>query len=83
MTTANADPYPRSRKSTVFWWMYMASVAVEVPGPPRVIVSGMSNVCSAVIVRKISATTMAGLSSGSVISKNWRKRPAPSTSAAS
>ena len=48
--------------------MYIASVSVESPGPPPVIAYGMSNVWMAVIVRKISATKIAGRSIGSVIS---------------
>ena len=61
----------------------MASVTVEVPGPPRVIVTGMSKVCSEVIMRKITATAIEGRSSGSVTLKKRRNTPAPSTEAAS
>ena len=63
--------------------MYIASVSVESPGPPPVIAYGMSNVWIAVIVRKISATKIAGRSIGSVISTNCCHVDAPSTSAAS
>ena len=43
----------------------------------------MSKVCSAVIVRKISATTIDGISIGIVTCQNCCQREAPSTSAAS
>ena len=43
----------------------------------------MSKVCSAVMVRKISATTMLGINIGIVICQNCCQRLAPSTSAAS
>lgn len=45
--------------------------------------TGMSNDWIAVSVRKISATSIEGTSSGRVISRNWVQREAPSTSAAS
>ena len=61
----------------------MASVVVDVPGPPPVIMYGISKVCSAVIVRKMRATIIDGFRSGRVISKNCLILPAPSTSAAS
>ena len=63
--------------------MYIARVSVALPGPPLVIVYGMSNVCSAVIVRKMSATTIDGINIGSVICVNCCHLLAPSTSAAS
>ena len=56
----------------VFWWMYIARVTVDVPGPPRVMVTGMSKVCSEVMVRKIVATAIAGRNSGRV---TLTKRP--------
>jgi hypothetical protein len=43
----------------------------------------MSKVCSAVMVRKISATMIEGISIGIVICQNCCQRVAPSTSAAS
>ena len=48
-----------------------------------VIVYGISKVCSAVIVRKISATMIEGISIGMVICQNCCHLEAPSTSAAS
>src|SRR6476620_5857156 len=63
--------------------MYIASVSVASPGPPPVIAYGMSKVCTAVMVRKMSATKIAGRSIGSVISTNCCQVLAPSTSAAS
>ena len=63
--------------------MSIASVVVLLPGPPCAIVYGISKVCSAVMVRKIIATTMDGTSMGSVIWKNCCSFVAPSTSAAS
>src|SRR4030095_1045933 len=63
--------------------MYIARVSVESPGPPPVIAYGMSNVWIAVIVRKMSATKIAGRSIGRVTSTNCCHGDAPSTSAAS
>ena len=54
---------------------------MALPGPPLVMVYGMSKVCSAVIVRKMSATMIDGISIGSrfsvmesMISATWRLR---------
>ena len=67
----------------VVLWISMTRVAVASPGPPLVMVHGMSKVCSAVMVRKISATMIDGIRIGSVIWQHCCQREAPSTSAAS
>src|SRR4051812_37341326 len=82
-TVEMADPKPTLGSSKKVWYEKYDGTLVALSGPPRVRAKIGPNTFIAAIVQVKATTKVSGRICGTVIARNRRNQPAPSSSAAS